>query len=162
MDGDINQFAGTQTANRLVLTVGKFYITDIFDANKYANNPKSDFLNWTLINAGTFDYAGDAWGVSYGGAAELYVDRIAFRGGGTFRGSLKDMPAPLSVLWRSAPQSRARNFAPMRWKPSSWGQCRAGRHEDESRPASCRPCRAAGHDPGAHGQPCVEGLVIDV
>jgi high affinity Mn2+ porin len=81
VDADINQFAGTQTANRLVLTVGKFAIPDIFDTNKYANNPKSDFLNWSLINAGTFDYAGDAWGYSYGGAAELYVDRFAFRGG---------------------------------------------------------------------------------
>jgi high affinity Mn2+ porin len=81
VDADINQFAGTQTADRLVLTVGKFSIADIFDTNKYANNPKSDFLNWSLINAGTFDYAGDAWGYTYGGAAELYVDRFAFRAG---------------------------------------------------------------------------------
>jgi high affinity Mn2+ porin len=81
VDADINQFAGAQTANRLVLTVGKFAIPDIFDTNKYANNPKIDFLNWSLINAGTFDYAGDAWGYTYGGAAELYVDRFAFRAG---------------------------------------------------------------------------------
>ncbi|MGB8278649.1 MAG: carbohydrate porin [Methylovirgula sp.] len=81
VDADINQFAGTQTANRLVLTVGKFAIVDLFDTNKYANNPKTDFLNWSMINAGTFDYAGDAWGYTYGGAAELYVDRFAFRAG---------------------------------------------------------------------------------
>jgi high affinity Mn2+ porin len=81
VDADINQFAGIQTANRLVLTVGKFAVVDIFDTNKYANNPKADFLNWSLINAGTFDYAGDAWGYSYGAAAELYWDRFAFRAG---------------------------------------------------------------------------------
>jgi high affinity Mn2+ porin len=81
VDADINQFASTQTADRVVLTVGKFGIVDIFDTNKYANNPKSDFLNWSVINAGTFDYAGDGWGYTYGGAAELYVDRFAFRGG---------------------------------------------------------------------------------
>jgi len=81
VDADINQFAGTQTADRLVLTVGKFAIVDLFDTNKYANNPKADFLNWTLINAGTFDYAGDAWGYTYGGAAELYLDRFAVRAG---------------------------------------------------------------------------------
>jgi hypothetical protein len=45
---------------RLVLTVGKFYILDIFDINKYANNPKVDFLNWSVINAGSFDFGGDA------------------------------------------------------------------------------------------------------
>ncbi len=81
VDADINQFAGTQTANRLVLTVGKFAIVDLFDTNKYANNPKTDFLNWSLVNAGTFDYAGDGWGYTYGGAAEWYVDRFTLRGG---------------------------------------------------------------------------------
>ena len=54
---------------------------DIFDTNKYANNPKLDFLNWSLINAGTFDYAGDAWGYSYGGTAEYYTGRFTFRAG---------------------------------------------------------------------------------
>jgi len=81
LDADINQFAGAQTANRLVLTAGKLAVVDIFDTNKYANNPKSDFLNWSVVNAGTFDYAGDAWGYSYGAAAEWYVDRFTMRGG---------------------------------------------------------------------------------
>ena len=81
VDADVNQFAGSRSVNRLVLTVGKFAITDIFDTNKYANNPKTDFLNWSVINAGTFDYAGDAWGVSYGAAAEWYLDRFTVRGG---------------------------------------------------------------------------------
>jgi high affinity Mn2+ porin len=81
VDADINQFANASTANRLVLTVGKFAIVDIFDTNRYANNPKSDFLNWSLINAGTFDYAGDGWGYTYGGAAEWYQDRWTLRAG---------------------------------------------------------------------------------
>jgi high affinity Mn2+ porin len=81
VDADINQFASTQTSNRLVLTVGKFGIVDIFDTNKYANNPKTDFLNWALINAGTFDYAGDGWGFSYGGAAEWYQESWTLRAG---------------------------------------------------------------------------------
>ena len=81
VEADLNQFAGSQTANRLVLTAGKFAITDLFDTNKYANNPKSDFLNWSLINAGTFDYAGDGWGYTYGTAAEWYQGRWTLRGG---------------------------------------------------------------------------------
>jgi high affinity Mn2+ porin len=81
VDADLNVFAGSQTANRLVLTVGKFGIADLFDTNKYANNSKMDFLNWSVINAGTFDYAGDAWGYSYGAAAEWYQDRWTVRGG---------------------------------------------------------------------------------
>ncbi len=81
VDADINQFAGSQTDNRLVLTVGRFSVVDIFDTNKYANNPKNDFLNWTLINAGTFDYAADAWGYTYGAAAEWYQGNWTVRGG---------------------------------------------------------------------------------
>ena len=81
VDADVNLFAQSYTANRLVLWVGKFSIVDVFDTNKYANNPKTDFMNWTLINAGTFDYAGDAWGYTYGAAAEWYQGIFALRAG---------------------------------------------------------------------------------
>jgi high affinity Mn2+ porin len=81
VDADINQFAGSQTANRLTLTLGRFAITDVFDTNAYANNPKKDFLNWSIVNAGTFDYAGDAWGITYGAAAEWYQGNWTVRGG---------------------------------------------------------------------------------
>jgi high affinity Mn2+ porin len=81
IDADINQFAGSQTANRLVLTVGRFSVADIFDTNAYANNGKIDFLNWSLVNAGTFDYASDAWGFTYGAAAEWYQGDWTARGG---------------------------------------------------------------------------------
>ena len=52
VDADVNLFAQSYTENRLVLTVGRYFINDIFDTNKYANNPKNDFLNWSVINAG--------------------------------------------------------------------------------------------------------------
>jgi high affinity Mn2+ porin len=81
VDADLNQFAGSQTANRVVLTAGRFYITDLFDTNKYANNPKGDFLNWSAVNSGMFDYAGDGWGSTYGAAAEWYQGRFTVRGG---------------------------------------------------------------------------------
>lgn len=80
-DADTNVFAGTRTTDRLVFTIGRFAITDIFDTNKYANNAKTDFLNWSLVNAGTFDYAGDGWGYTYGAAAEWYQGRWTLRGG---------------------------------------------------------------------------------
>ena len=81
VDGAANQFSGSQTANRLVLTVGKFAVTDIFDTNKYAHDPRSDFMNWALIDTGTFDYAADAWGFTYGAAAEWYQGDWTVRGG---------------------------------------------------------------------------------
>jgi high affinity Mn2+ porin len=81
VDSGINQFAGSPTANRLVITFGKFSVVDIFDTNKYAHDPRSDFLNWALVDTGTFDYAADAWAYTYGGAVEWYHDRWTLRGG---------------------------------------------------------------------------------
>jgi len=81
VDASANQFGGTQTANRLVLTIGKFAVTDIFDANKYAHDPRNDFMNWALVDTATFDYAADAWGYTYGSAAEWYQGDWTVRGG---------------------------------------------------------------------------------
>jgi high affinity Mn2+ porin len=81
VDPDLNQLGGSQTANRVVLTIGKISVVDIFDTNKYAHDPRNDFLNWSIDDAGTFDYAADAWGTTYGAAAEWYQDRFAGRVG---------------------------------------------------------------------------------
>ncbi len=78
---DLNQLGGVQTANRVVFTVGKFSSFDVFDTNKYAHDPRNDFLNWSLIDAGSFDQAGDAWGFSYGASVEWYQDWWTVRGG---------------------------------------------------------------------------------
>ena len=81
VDAGINQFAGSQTADRLVVTVGKFSVVDIFDSNRYAHDPRGDFLNWTLVNTGAFDYAADAWAFTYGAAVEWYTGQWTFRAG---------------------------------------------------------------------------------
>ena len=78
---DLNQLAGSRAADRLVLTVGKLGVVDIFDTNLYAHDPRHDFLNWTSVDAGAFDYAADAWGYSYGAAAELTLGDLTWRGG---------------------------------------------------------------------------------
>jgi high affinity Mn2+ porin len=71
-DPDLNQLGGRQREDRLVITIGKFGVTDIFDANAYAHDPRHDFLNWGVIDAAAFDYAADAWGYSAGAAVEWY------------------------------------------------------------------------------------------
>ena len=78
---DLNQLAGTQTANRPVFTVGKFSIVDIFDTNTYAHDPRNDFLNWSIIDMGAFDYAANSWGYTYGGTVEWYQDWWTVRAG---------------------------------------------------------------------------------
>lgn len=65
-----NQLAGQRPVDNLTFTVGKFSVADVFDTNGYAHDPRADFLNWSVIDAGAFDYAADSWGYSLGAAAE--------------------------------------------------------------------------------------------
>src|SRR5262249_22964501 len=66
---------------RVVVTVGKFSVSDFFDTISYAHDPRNDFMNWALIDAGAFDYAADAWGFTYGAALEWYQSGWTLRAG---------------------------------------------------------------------------------
>jgi high affinity Mn2+ porin len=81
VDGVANQLGGSRSDDRVVITVGKFSVGDVFDTNQYAHDPRGDFLNWAAIDAGTFDYAADAWGYTAGAALEWYQNNWTLRGG---------------------------------------------------------------------------------
>jgi high affinity Mn2+ porin len=81
VDAAANQLGGSRSANRVVITIGKFSVTDIFDTNQYAHDPRADFLNWATIDAGSFDYAADAWGYTAGAALEWYQGDWTLRSG---------------------------------------------------------------------------------
>ncbi len=55
VESSANQLAGTIPSQRVIVTVGKFSATDIFDANSYAHDPRADFFNWSVIDAGPFE-----------------------------------------------------------------------------------------------------------
>ena len=81
VDDGPNQLASNYETRRLVFTVGKITQTDIFEKNTYANDPRTQFLNWALITHGAWDYAADARAYTIGGAAEFYWDNWAVRAG---------------------------------------------------------------------------------
>jgi high affinity Mn2+ porin len=76
-----HQMGLPQSTNRIVFTIGKLSVTDVFDASVYAHDQRSDFLNWTAIDTGTFDYAADAWGYTVGAAVEWYQGVWTLRAG---------------------------------------------------------------------------------
>ncbi len=79
--GVANQLGGSRSLDRVVLTIGKFGVGDVFDTNPYAHDPRGDFLNWSAVDTGSFDYAADAWGYTTGIAAELYRGDWTLRAG---------------------------------------------------------------------------------
>lgn len=78
---DMNQLGGAVDRNRIVLTVGNFAVLDIFDANRYAHDPRTQFMNWCNMASCAFDYAADARGYTWGVALEDYRGHWAYRFG---------------------------------------------------------------------------------
>ena len=76
-----NQLGGRVESRRWVLTAGNFSVLDVFDGNAYSHDPRTQFLNWSLMTHGAYDYAADARGYSRGVALEWYHDDWAMRAG---------------------------------------------------------------------------------
>ncbi len=76
-----NQLAGMVDKRRLVLTAGNLSVTDIFDTNTYNHDPRTQFLNWSIMTHGSYDFAADARGYTWGAALEWYHDDWALRAG---------------------------------------------------------------------------------
>ena len=81
VESDANQLAGMVDKQRVVMTAGNLSVLDIFDANAYSHDPRTQFLNWSLMTHGAYDYAADARGYSWGVALEWYHDDWAMRAG---------------------------------------------------------------------------------
>jgi high affinity Mn2+ porin len=95
-----NQLAGKVDRDRLILTVGKFAVGDVFDDNVYAHDPTTGFLNFAFNTMGSFDYAADAWGYTYGAALEWKQDWWTARGGLFQLSDLPNSPKIEPVLGR--------------------------------------------------------------
>jgi len=76
-----NQVASKVDVSRITFTFGKLSIPDIFDNNAYAHDARTSFMNYALVDAGAFDYAGDQKGYSWGSVVELNQKDQAIRAG---------------------------------------------------------------------------------
>lgn len=81
VEADLNQFAGTATRRRLVVTAGNFAASDVFGTSDIAGDARTQFLNWSSLTWGHYDYAADARGYSWGLTAELAWDAWSLRAG---------------------------------------------------------------------------------
>ena len=75
------QLAEKVYVSRITFTIGRLSVGDQFDANVYAHNARTQFLNWVLVDNGAFDYAADSVGVIEGATIELNQKTWAVRYG---------------------------------------------------------------------------------
>jgi high affinity Mn2+ porin len=67
-----NQIAAVHSENRLVATLGKYCLDDIFDANAFSHDPRTQFLNSALASQGSWDYPADTHGYTFALSLEYY------------------------------------------------------------------------------------------
>ncbi|MGA2867153.1 MAG: carbohydrate porin [Verrucomicrobiota bacterium] len=81
VEDDPLHLAGVEDVSRMTLTLGKMSAKDIFDNNTYANDPRTQFLNWALMANEAWDFPADSLGYMTGFAAELNQPHWAVRYG---------------------------------------------------------------------------------
>lgn len=76
---DVNQLAGVKSKRYLSFTVGKFGMSDFFDNNQFSHDPRTQFMNWSLMSNGAWDYPANTRGYILGFYAELGQPTWALR-----------------------------------------------------------------------------------
>ncbi len=68
---DQNQLAGLKSKRYFSFTVGKFGMADFFDGNEFSHDPRTQFMNWSLMDNGAWDYPANTRGYVLGAFTEL-------------------------------------------------------------------------------------------
>jgi len=76
-----NQIREIVSRKRLTINFGKFGVADYFDQNAVSHDPRMDFMNWSLMNNGAYDYPANTRGYTYGLIAEFHTPGWAIRAG---------------------------------------------------------------------------------
>jgi len=91
---------------RLVITFGKFSLSDIFDQNVTSHDPTTSLLNWSLMDAGAWDYPSNTRGYTYALSLKLVKKNYTIR-----------FCSAVNALWSNGLVTE--NFIP---SPSEWAR----------------------------------------
>lgn len=81
VEARFNELGGNYGVRRWTVTVGSFSMLDYFDNNPYAKDPRSQFLNWSFLTHGAWDYPADARGYTTGAVVEYRTPAWSVRAG---------------------------------------------------------------------------------
>ena len=71
LESDPLQMAGLQSKHYFSFAAGKFNMGDFFDQNNFSHDPRSQFMNWALMDNAAWDYPANTRGYVLGAYAEL-------------------------------------------------------------------------------------------
>lgn len=79
VEGSPNQLGGSRPMTRYTVVVGRFTLTDFFDNNRYAHDPRGQFMGWANMADGAWDYPADTRGYTWGWMHELHARHWSVR-----------------------------------------------------------------------------------
>jgi high affinity Mn2+ porin len=71
IEDDANQLAGLKSKRYFSIAIGKFGMADFFDGNNFSHDPRTQFMNWALMDNAAWDYPANTRGYVLGATAEL-------------------------------------------------------------------------------------------
>lgn len=72
---DLNTVGEITNRDYLSLLMGKFSLTDFFDDSQISHDPRSQFMNWSLMGNGAWDYPANTRGYTLGAVVQaVYKD----------------------------------------------------------------------------------------
>lgn len=78
---DANTVQGHESTSYISIVAGKFSNADYFDCNQFSHDPRSQFLNWSLMSTGAWDYAANTRGYTYGFVLQYITPKLSLRYG---------------------------------------------------------------------------------
>jgi high affinity Mn2+ porin len=68
VEDGVNQIAGTRDISRVTIAAGRMAMTDVADDNRFSHDPRTQFMAWSIMYNGAWDYPANVRG---------YTDAIA-------------------------------------------------------------------------------------
>ncbi|HXB10763.1 MAG TPA: carbohydrate porin [Bacteroidia bacterium] len=68
---DVNQVRQYLPTRRITISAGKFSLADFFDNNPCSHDARNQFMNWTLMDNGAWDYPANTKGYTFGAVVQL-------------------------------------------------------------------------------------------
>lgn len=80
---DVNQVNENEAEKQLTIIAGKFSAADFFDCNSFSHDPRTQFMNWSLMSTGAWDYPANTRGYTVGGVIQYTSPKLELRYGFT-------------------------------------------------------------------------------
>ena len=79
LEDGANQLQTQEPESYVRFYLGKMCLGDLFDNNAYSNSPRTQFMNWCLMNNGAWDYAANVRGYTYTFATALKIEDMTYK-----------------------------------------------------------------------------------